>query len=425
VLSGYGYSPPTDNLIPGSLTFPDTAVGGQPSTLSVLLTNLGDLPLKRIVAWTGAAPNSPGSCLPVTTSGEFSISSNTCDGQLAAHAPCYIYVQFEPATIGNRSGTLTVYDALGTQTVPLAGTGVANAKLVVSPTLLTFPVQNLNTASPAQTLTLANNGGIAAAGVGYGIVPATGSGFTVTSNCPQVLNKSASCTLRVVFSPTQAGQTTATLSISSTTQGAVPVGTGIVTLSGSGQATSGLNVSPSQLTFAETVLGSSSAAQTVTVSNSSTIAASQLTVVPTAPFSLTQNTCPATLAANSSCTVGVVFSPTSVGPVTGALQGSLSSIVNTASLALSGTGAVAAAIQVSPASLTFSAVGVGQTSSPALLTVTNSGTASPLANLVLAVPQGFQLVSNVCPTELARGLSCTTSVEFVPPRLGPSRAASR
>ena len=57
LLSGYGYSSPTDNLIPAALVFPATGVGGSPSDpLPVLLTNLGDLPLNCVVTWTGAPP---------------------------------------------------------------------------------------------------------------------------------------------------------------------------------------------------------------------------------------------------------------------------------------------------------------------------------------------------------------------------------
>lgn len=161
-----------------------------------------------------------------------------------------------------------------------------------------------------------------------------------------------------------------------------------------------------------------STAQTVTVTNTSPLAASQLLVSLTAGFALTQDTCTATLAANASCTVGVVFAPSSAGPATGTLNVTSASIMNSADVALSGTGEAAAAIQVTPANLGFPITGVGLISSPATVTVTNSGAVSALADLTVAVPPGFQLASNTCPATLTPGASCNAAVQFAPAAAG-------
>jgi hypothetical protein len=172
------------------------------------------------------------------------------------------------------------------------------------------------------------------------------------------------------------------------------------------------------LTFSPAVAGSTSAVQTVTVSNSSTVAATQLALSVTAGFSLTQNTCTTTLAAGSSCTVGVVFAPTSTGAQTGSFTVTSATVVNVATVALSGTGALAAAIQVAPAAISFATTGVGLASAPTTVTVTNTGAATTLSALALAVPAGFQLVNNTCPAALGPGASCTVGVEFVPTSAG-------
>jgi len=124
------------------------------------------------------------------------------------------------------------------------------------------------------------------------------------------------------------------------------------------------------------------------------------------------------LAANSNCTVGVVFAPSATGPAIGTLSISSATIANSATVGLSGRGAVAAAIQVTPETVSFPIVGVGQTSSPATVTVTNTGSLTALTNVALEVPAGFQLASNTCAATLGPGLSCTTGVVFAPTAAG-------
>jgi hypothetical protein len=220
--------------------------------------------------------------------------------------------------------------------------------------------------------------------------------------------------VQVIFDPAETGESSASLTIAAEGVKA-PV---TVVLTGSGQVLSGLNVSPPQLTFAATVAGTSSAPLTVTVSNSSSVAASQLVVSVSAGFALTQNTCPASLAAGATCTVGVVFAPNATGAETGTLSVTSSSFATPANVTLGGTGALAAAIQVTPATIDFGTTGVGATSSPVNLTVTNSGVASPLSNLMLAVPAGFQLLNNTCAASLGPGASCTAQLDFAPTAAG-------
>ena len=84
---------------------------------------------------TSAACRSP--LIAVSVSGQFQ-QTNNCGTQLAAGAVCTISVVFAPTQLGALSGTLTIYDALRTQTVSLSGTGVAPPVFSVTPLSLTF-----------------------------------------------------------------------------------------------------------------------------------------------------------------------------------------------------------------------------------------------------------------------------------------------
>ena len=399
-LTGSGAAPPTDTLSPTSLTFPGTVIGQLSTAQTVTITNSGDLPLTSIAA---------------TVSGAFQVSSN-CGTQLPGQSSCSIAVVFAPSQAGVQTGTLTVSDLLRTQTVPLSGTGLLPPVFIVSPTSLSFTGQQVGVASPPAVLTVSNTGGAAAAKVGFQITGQFASSFaTGATTCGATLDTGSSCTVQVVFTPGASGGSAATLVISSSTLGVKPVS---VPLNGSATATNGLNVSPAQLTFPATVTGQSSAAQTVTISEAGSAAASALKLAASAPFSLTQSTCSSSLAAGANCSVGVIFTPTATGVVTGTLQVTAASPATPANVLLSGTGAVAAAIQVSPSTINFATTGVGATSSPTTVTVSNSGTAESLSNLVLAAPAGFQVVNNTCGSSLAPQTGCTAGVVFAPTSAG-------
>ena len=105
---------------------------------------------------------------------------------------------------------------------------------------------------------------------------------------------------------------------------------------GSGPA-SALTASPASLSFGSETVGSTTSAQTVTVSNpnAAAVPVSQLAV--SGPFSQT-NTCGASIAANGSCTVSIAFAPTATGSASGSLTVASSAPGSPLTVALSGTG---------------------------------------------------------------------------------------
>jgi hypothetical protein len=406
---GTGTGPATDTLSATALTFPSTDSGQLSTAQTVTLTNSGSLPLTSI---------------SVSVSGEFQ-QTNFCTANLAANSSCTISVQFAPTTTGVQNGTLSISDITRAQpqTVALSGTSLAPPVLGVNPASLTFAGQTAGQPSSAQTVTITNTGGAPLANVGFQITGLSAGSFAWSaSTCPTTLANGGNCTVQVVFSPAAAGGATASLVVSSSTAGVAAV---TVPLSGTGQTPAGLNVNPAQLLFPIVVPGQSSLSQAVNLTNTGGSAASSLTVTATPPFSLVQNTCGSSLASGASCSTGVIFSPSLNGPYTGTLTIASPSLTASASVPLSGTGGTPGSVQALPSIVNFtsqsgsSEIGVGLTSAPVTVTLTNPDSVNSLGSFALAVTAGFRLASTTCSSTLAAGASCSAVVEFAPTTPGP------
>lgn len=400
-LSGTGTSPPTDRLDPASLSFQETAVGETSDKEIVTLTNSGDNPLTSI---------------QVSITGPFQ-QSNTCTTQLPAQSSCAISVSFLPTAEGVQTGTLTVADILKTQTVALSGTGLKPAVIVVDPMSLSFSAQQVGAPpSSPQILTVTNTGGAPMGHVGFEISgPGAASFAWKASTCGATLAPGNSCTVQVVFKPSATGLAIATLPVSSSTRG---VQSATVSLNGTGRFATGLAATPAQLTFAPQARGRTSAAQSVLIKNNGPDSAAGLTFTLSGPFAVVQNTCGAALAAGATCSASVVFTPMQYGPLSGALTiSSLAGIVP-ATVALSGIGGLAGAVQLHPAEVSFPATGVGAASDPVNVTITNVSSTIALTDFALRTTAQFKLANTDCPTLLAAGASCTAAVAFAPTGTG-------
>jgi Abnormal spindle-like microcephaly-assoc'd, ASPM-SPD-2-Hydin len=320
-LSGTGAAAPTDILGASLLAFPNTTSGLTSSPQTVNLTNTGGLPLTSIA---------------ISASGPFLVSSS-CGTELAAGSLCTISVTFAPVSAGALTGTLTVSDVLRTQTVALAGTGIAEAALSVSPTSLSFGAQQVGGSSAPAVLTVSNSGGVSMSNVGFQISGASADSFaTGTTTCGATLANGSNCTVKVIFTPVAAGGSTATLTVSSSSPNVAPVS---VPLSGAGGTASGINVTPSAIVFPATAAGQVSSAITVTVTNTGSLTSLNnlaLTVPP--GFLLGNSTCTATLGAGASCSVGVEFDPAAAGQQTGVFTVTSSSVPAGAEVSLAGMG---------------------------------------------------------------------------------------
>jgi len=171
----------------------------------------------------------------------------------------------------------------------------------------------------------------------------------------------------------------------------------------------GVNASPTALSFGSVATGATSAAQSVTVSNPTGAAASVSSIAASGDFSQT-STCGSSIAANSSCTVSVKFSPTATGARTGSLTINAGGVTNTVSLSGTGT-APGPVLNAAPASLSFAGTVVGSTAAAQTVTVTNSGTTAASVSGV-SVTGDFSQTSNCA--SIAVGGSCAVTVKFTP-----------
>ena len=179
---------------------------------------------------------------------------------------------------------------------------------------------------------------------------------------------------------------------------------------GGGALAPGVTLSASSLAFGSQSVPTSSAPQTITLTNTGTAPLSIASIAVIGDFS-ESNTCPASLAAADSCTIDVVFTPTVAGSITGTLGITSNAPGSPHTVGLSGTG-TAPGISLTPPSLTFASRTVGTTSSPQTITLVNTGNA-PLNISSLMVIGDYTLVSN-CGASVAAGGSCSIIVTFMP-----------
>ncbi len=333
--TGAGNTLPAASLSPSSLTFAATPAGSPSAALPLTLSNTG-----------GAALIVTGVALSGTNPGNFSQTSNCAT--VAAGASCTISVIFTPtAASATYTANLTVTDNTGgaagsTQTVAVSGTGAAPAPVpqaVLAPTALSFSAPLLS-ASAAQTVTLSNPGTATLTGIATTL--SGSSAFTQSSNtCGTTLAAGASCAIAIIFTPVAAGTVTGTLSVAGNASGSPQT----VTLTGAG-AVPVATFSASSIAFPATRPGSTSAASSVTLTNTgaATLTISSIALGGANPSSFTEtNTCGLTLAAAASCSISATFSPAAATSYTAAIAVTDSAAGSPHSIALSGSGSSSSA----------------------------------------------------------------------------------
>jgi hypothetical protein len=209
----------------------------------------------------------------------------------------------------------------------------ASQALAVSPSVLTFENQSTGSTSASLPVTVLN---AATASATIDSIAASGA-FAQTNNCGTSLGSDGSCTVDVTFTPAASGVSTGTLTIPSDEPGS-PETVTLVGVSGSPTNSSGsLTVSPSSLSFGDLNVGSTSSAQTVTVTNPGSSSQTISSVSVSGQYTQTSN-CGSSLAAGASCTAQVTFAPTSGGTQSGALTIDNSSPTPSLTVSLSGVG---------------------------------------------------------------------------------------
>lgn len=184
--------------------------------------------------------------------------------------------------------------------------------LTLTPDALDFGEQFSGTTSDAQTVTVKN---VKVDPITIKTLEISSSEFVLASNdCNgKTLAQYQTCSFSVRFSPTSDGAKTGTVTLldnTSVSLAALPLtGTGI---------TPAVGLSATSLIFAPQFLGTTSAAQTITLTNVGTGTLQIGTLVISGDFSFRTNTCNgASLPAAGTCSFSVMFSPRDIGVRTG------------------------------------------------------------------------------------------------------------
>jgi hypothetical protein len=275
---------------------------------------------------------------------------------------------------------------------------------------LTFLFQAIGTSSASQSVTLTNTGDAA---LSISSVAAT-AGFAQTNNCGASVAIGAQCTLNITFSPTVAGAQSGTITITDS----AALSPQVINVSGTGTGPA-VAFAPTSLPFDAQLVNSTSAAQTVTVTNMGDANLTFTAIGTTGPFAIATSgtTCSTSspLAASGSCTVAVTFTPTSVGTASGSLSFTDNAGNSPQTVGLTGTGTGAVVGLSAPP--TFPSEPVGTTSPAQTVAVTNTGNAN-LTFTTIGVTGPFAIAASgtTCSTSspVAASGSCTVALTFTP-----------
>ncbi len=206
------------------------------------------------------------------------------------------------------------------------GSAVAPAVSLTSYSLQ-YPTIPIGTSSQPQQVLLRNMGSAP-----LSITSITASQeFEETDDCTPNVSAAGTCTLSVTFTPVLVGQQSGSISISDNAAGSPH----IVFLEGTGATP--VIVTPVTLTFPSTPIKTSSAAQTVTLLNQE-LASLPITGIQVTGDYSQSNDCPTSVAAGSSCTINITFSPSTAGSQSGELAINDGAIGSPQTVVLGGSG---------------------------------------------------------------------------------------
>jgi hypothetical protein len=297
-------------------------------------------------------------------------------------------------------------DAFVSKVIPSGGVSLSPAGLIFPDTLLS------NTSSP-EIITLNNGSNVALSITSITLGGADPNDFAETNTCGVSLPALGQCTISVTFSPLASGTRTAEITV---VDGA---GTQIASLNGTGGSTPIVTISPSTLTFPTQSVGVASTPQTITVTNTGTSPLTITSAIASGDFAVAVNNCVTALQATtppSNCTLQINYTPSVSGTSVGSLTLTDNAPNSPQVILLTGTGALQAAVSLSPTSLTFPSQVVGSPSAPQIVTLKNTGNA-PLTIGSILVTAGFGFTTT-CGAPVAPGAICTISVTFTPTSLG-------
>jgi hypothetical protein len=193
-----------------------------------------------------------------------------------------------------------------------------------------------------------------------------------------------------------------------------PTSPQIVALIGTGTAPA-VSLSTASLSFGGQLVGTSSTAQTVALTNTGDGVLTISSVAATGDFSAFK-LCPQSIEPQGSCRISVAFKPTQTGVRTGTLSITDSDPTSPQIVTLTGTG-TAPAVSLSTTSLSFAGQLVGTSSTSQTVTLTNTGD-GPLTVSSITASGDFTSTPGKCSGTVAAGATCEIGVVFKPQASG-------
>jgi hypothetical protein len=298
-----------------------------------------------------------------------------------------------------------------------------------------FGAQQPGTAATAQTITLYNGGNepLTISGLGLSGSATFTIGTLPSGNCTSstTVAPGALCQVQLGFTSANPGDFTGTLTLTTNSLNQT-ASTQTVALSATISGAY-LVASPTSLNFGSQTDGTTSTAQSITLTNQGYGYPANAYIVSTtnSAFTATLGSGCASVAVNATCTLNVTFAPTAVQSysatgtigVTDVGPGGAPSV--TFSLSGNGTSASAPIAGLSPNPLVFPNVTVNNyTQGTATLTNTGNATLTGIvASTTGADASAFKIYpTSTCTSTLAAGASCTYVMNFYPTSVGGSSA---
>ena len=316
-----------------------------------------------------------------------------------------------PTSSGTARQSRTVWSVLLVTMLCFAPLGAPAQTL--NPASLSFGNWPVQTTSTAENVTLTNT---LSSPLTINSISPSGDFAESSTTCPlapNTLAAGANCTISLTFTPLVLGSLSGTLTVddnsSTSPQTTQLTGTGVAPIV----------LQPSSLNFGNQTVNTTSAAKNFTLWNYQTTPLAISAMGTSGNFAQT-STCPVspnTLAARSSCTISVTFTPESSGSLTGTLTVTDNASNSPQTSSLSGTGTLP--VSLAPSSLTFGPQILTTTSLPGNITL-NNATTSALTISSISTSGNFAQTSTcpLSPNTLAAGANCPISVTFTPTTVG-------
>jgi hypothetical protein len=286
--------------------------------------------------------------------------------------------------------------------------------------------------SNTRTVSVTNTGDQPLSLNSIGLFGAQAQDFSVAPNCqmPTVLPSKATCSVSVTFKPMAAGSRKASVTVADNAAG----GSQSISVAGTGVPSQpAVTLAPGSVSFPDTMQGATSAAQSVTVTNSGSavLHVSSVLLGGANPGDFSPPTgCSGTVQVNASCTIGVSFAPLGDGQRTATILVADDAPGSPQSVELSGNGigppVARPGVTVAPSAVSFPATGLGTTVGSQTVTVTSAGSAAAqISSIVLggADPGDFKMTDSCTPPgTYAVHSSCILSLIFTPSATGTRTA---